>query len=291
MTGYCRRLKTFLTGATGFIGTRVALQLRARGDGVVAVARSRTRAVDLEHAGVDVVECSLVDRRRLAEAMDGCDAVVHLAGSYAIGISRDQRPAMYEANVLATEAVLDAALDVDVEVAYRARIDGQRLRQYGRRGRRRDLPAASRGLRQHYDETKHRAHLAAAARISTGAPIVIVQPGAVYGVGDHSAVGEQLALAASGQLPYTSFGDVGLSMCHVDDVADGVVRALDRGRLGESYVLAGENIRLGDAITRVARVVGRRPPRLSLPTRALRMFVPVAPLVGRRRDCRRTCAS
>ncbi len=72
--------------------------------------------------------------------------------------------------------------------------------------------------------------------------------------------------AYRGRLRYTSFGDMGMSAVFVDDVAAGIVAALDRGRIGESYILAGENVRLRDGVAAAARIGGHRPPRLSIPS-------------------------
>ena len=82
-------------------------------------------------------------------------------------------------------------------------------------------------------------------RIAAGAPIVIVQPGQVYGPGDHSALGPQLdGRPTAARLRYIALGDVGRASVHVDDLAAGILAALDRGRTGEAYVLGGRTVRL-----------------------------------------------
>ena len=108
-------------------------------------------------------------------------------------------------------------------------------------------------------------------QIASGAPIAIAMPGQVYGPGDHSAVGMLLRQAYDGTLRYRSITDTGLSAAHVDDVAAGIVAVLDRGRIGESYVTAGESIRLIDAMRVAARLGGRSLPRLAMPIGALRL--------------------
>jgi nucleoside-diphosphate-sugar epimerase len=138
------------------------------------------------------------------------------------------------------------------------------------------------GFLSWYDETKYRAHVVAEERIAGGSPIVIAMPGQVYGPGDHTAVGEQLDGAFRGQLPYLALTDVGLCFVQVDDLADGLVAALDRGRVGQSYVLDGEPVRLLDALRIAARLGGRRLTGLSIPTRLLGLLAPLsAPLGGR----------
>jgi dihydroflavonol-4-reductase len=116
--------------------------------------------------------------------------------------------------------------------------------------------------------------------VARGAPVLIALPGAVYGPGDHSAIGDQLRRAFAGALPYRALDDVGISLVHVDDEAAGIVAVLDRGRAGEAYILAGACLRLRDAIQTAARLGGRRSPRLHLPTVLLRAMAPLGGRLG-----------
>src|SRR3989442_10181723 len=116
-----------------------------------------------------------------------------------------------------------------------------------------------------YEDTKRRAHEIALEFARTGLPIVIVQPGQVYGPNDHSEVGANLRALAEGRLRYRAFGAVGLNFDHIDDLADGIVRALDRGRVGDCYVLGGGIGTLEDAYRAVAEITGRTLPRLVVP--------------------------
>ena len=133
---------------------------------------------------------------------------------------------------------------------------------------RRDL---GEGFLSYYDETKFLAHRAVEERIAAGQRIVIAMPGVTYGPGDHTAAGEQLRGAYDGSLRYVGVADTGISAAHVDDVAAGIVAALDRGRIGEAYVLGGENLRLIDAMRVAARLGGRSLPRLVLPASLVRL--------------------
>jgi nucleoside-diphosphate-sugar epimerase len=248
-------VKAFVTGATGFIGGRLTKQLLERGDEVVALDRRTT---------------SLSDRDALRHAMQGCDAVFHLAAVYKVGVARRERAPMYETNVVGTENVLDAAADVPrivyvstVNVFGNTRghiVDETYEREPGE-------------WLSTYDWTKYLAHQAARRREN----VVIAQPGAVYGPGDHSELGTQLDQARRGKLFFKALADVGVNAVHVDDAAAGLLLVHDRGRLGESYVLGGEITRLGDMIDRVAP----RPVRLTIPTPLLRLAVPAGPLIGR----------
>ena len=268
----------FVTGATGFLGGRLMEKLRARGDDVIALVRDPARA-----AGVDaeLVAGDLSDRARLAEQMRGSDAVFHLAAMYKIGIPPSQRAAMFEANVHGTENVLDAAVDAGVKrIVYVSTVNvfGNTHGRVVDEGYRRDL---SEGFVSWYDETKYGAHEAAMERIARGAPVTIVQPGAIYGPGDHSELGAQLDQARRGRLLFLALAGVGVNAVHVDDAAEGILLALDRGRPGESYVLGGEITTLRELVRTVARLAGRRPPRLELPTALLKLAIPLGPLIGR----------
>jgi nucleoside-diphosphate-sugar epimerase len=109
---------------------------------------------------------------------------------------------------------------------------------------------------------------------------VIVQPGAVYGPGDHSLVGDTVRKTAKGRLPAVAFPRMGLNAVHRDDVADGILLALDAGRTGQAYVLGGEVTTLGEIVATAARVAGRRAPRLTMPVALVKAVAPFGPVVG-----------
>jgi dihydroflavonol-4-reductase len=275
--------RVFVTGAAGFIGGAIVRNLRTRGDAVVAVVRDPTgpRAVALREIGVELSEGDLDSESAIRRAMAGCDAVIHGAGIYRIGIQTSERPAMYEANVTVAERVFDAATALAIQriVAISSvNVLGDTGGVVADETFRRDLAA---GYLSYYDETKVKAHLAAEARIDAGAPLVIVMPGTTYGPDDHSPLGAQLEAAFVGQVRFTALGDTGISPAHVDDIAAGIVAATERGRVGESYILAGENLRLREAIAIAARAGGHRPPRLDVPNGVLRFGARLAPGAGR----------
>lgn len=260
-----------VTGGGGFIGGAVVRRLVTRGDRVVALVRDPARAEALRTLGVDVRQGDLSRTNAIVDAMRGCDAAIHLAGSYRVGIPAAERPAMLDANVGAVHRVLDAVATAGVERVVhtstvgvfgdtRGRIVDERYR--------RDLAD---GFLSYYDETKFLAHRAAEERIATGAPVVIVMPGMAYGAGDHSSIGAQLQGAHDGTLRYVASGDTGMSPVYVDDLAAGIVAAMDRGRIAEAYVLAGENTRLLDALAVAARVGGHRLPQLRIPDTLVRL--------------------
>jgi dihydroflavonol-4-reductase len=270
----------FVSGATGFIGRRVVATLRERGDDVVAVVRDPAAATQLSDLGARLVPGDLGTEAGIRDAMSGSDAVIHVAGSYRIGIPASERPAMYEANVALTERVLDAAIGLGIpRIVHISSVNvfGNTHGLIADETYRRD-PAD--GFLSYYDETKYTAHLRAETRIAAGAPIVIVQPGTVYGTKDHSGVGAELKAAYHGTAAFVAFGSMGISPTHVDDIAAGIVAALDRGRLGEAYILTAANLRLREAMAVSARAAGRRLTRISVPTPILRLGSRLAPNAG-----------
>ncbi|HVF19660.1 MAG TPA: NAD-dependent epimerase/dehydratase family protein [Mycobacteriales bacterium] len=268
----------FLTGGTGFIGGAVARLLRERGDDVVALVRTPGRAEALSAIGATLVQGGLADVDVIRSAMAGADAVIHGAAVYEVGIRPSERPAMYETNVVGTENVLGAARDLGIpKVVYVSTVaafgntEGRVVEEgYVHRER----------YTSYYDETKHLAHRRAQRLIADGLPCVVVQPGAVYGPGDHSQLGNQLTQFLKGRLPLLAFGDLGLSLVHRDDVAQGVLLALDKGVPGEHYVLGGEVSTLRGFIDAAAKVSGRRPPRGPMPASVVKAAAALGPVVG-----------
>ena len=271
-------MRVFLTGGTGFIGGHVARRLRLRGDEVVALVRTPAKAAGLSELGCTAIEGDLSDDAAIARGGSGADAVVHAGAIYEVGVPAARHPELFEANVAGAERVLDAAVAAGVPRIVHVStvaVFGDTRGAVAEEGFRRVAPFPS-----EYERTKTLAHELALDRIAAGAPIAIVQPGGVYGPGDHSEIGNMIGQAATGKLPAKMFPDAGFTFCHVDDVAAGIVLALDRGRVGESYVLAGHKGTLGELVETAARLAGRRAPRLTLPPVLLKLSAPFGPLVG-----------
>ncbi|HEX8066293.1 MAG TPA: NAD-dependent epimerase/dehydratase family protein [Thermoleophilaceae bacterium] len=273
-------MRAFVTGGTGFIGGRLVRKLRERGDEVVALVRSPDRAGDLAQLGCELVEGDVSDVGAIRRGVEGCDACFHGAAIYKVGIPKSQREEMYEANVHGTERVLDAAIQSGVpRIVYLSTVN-----VFGNtRGEVIDetYVRPKDGYLSYYDQTKYEAHQVAVDRIAKGAPIVIVQPGGVYGPDDHSEVGNMIDQFRSGRLPLVPFPDLGLNLVHVDDVAEGCILAHDRGEVGEAYVLGGEISTMRGLLEKVAQIDGRKPPKRALPTGLLRIVAPAGPVIGK----------
>jgi nucleoside-diphosphate-sugar epimerase len=116
--------------------------------------------------------------------------------------------------------------------------------------------------------------------IARGLPLVIVQPGGVYGPGDTSPQGRLINQFLDGRLPAMMFPGTGFNLVHRDDVAEGILLCLDKGKASEAYVLGGQITTMGEAIKTLARVSGRKPPRLTLPSIMIKAVAPLGPLIG-----------
>jgi dihydroflavonol-4-reductase len=274
-------VKVFLTGATGFIGGEVARQLRARGEEVACLVRSPGKAAKLTELGCELVAGDLGDEAAIREGMRGRDAVIHAAAMYEVGIPAKQRPAMWEANVVGTERVMKAAQAEKIpRIAYVSTVGifgnthEEVVDEYYRN------PETD--FTSYYEETKLEAHKAVQRLIDDeGLPAIIVQPGGVYGPGDTSQVADLLEQFFAGKLPLMPFPELGICMTHVEDVAGGILLALDKGRLGETYVISGPATTMRETIETVARVSGRKAPKRVLPTGLMKAMTPFGPLVGK----------
>lgn len=273
-------LRVFVTGGTGFIGRRVVERLIGRRATILAAVRDPARATDLADLGVELAVDDLSDVARLADHMRGADAAVHVAGSYRVGIRRDERGSMWDANVGATTRFLDAAERAGIpRLLYVSTVNvfGNTRGAIVDETYRRNLVD---GFLSWYDETKYGAHEVVERRLADRAPIVVVLPSQVYGPGDHSEVGRQLRGAYEGTLRYRALDDVGLGLVHVEDLANGIVAALERGRAGQSYILSGPTTTLGVAMALAAELGNQRLPRLRLPTSLLRAAAPLGRVIG-----------
>jgi len=273
-------VKVFVTGGTGFIGGTVVRQLRARGDEVVCLARNPAKAAALEELGCELVRGDLDDEAAIRDGMRGCDAVLHAAAIYEIGIPARERERMREVNVGGTERVLGEALAQGIGRVVHVSTVGV----FGDTGGRvvdESYEHPGERFTSCYEQTKWEAHQVARRLIADGLPCVIVQPGSVYGPGDTSQVADLVDRFLAGRLPLVPFPDLGICLAHVEDVAGGIILALDKGRPGEAYVLSGPATTMREALASVARLTGRPEPRRALPTALMKALVPIGPLVGK----------
>lgn len=251
-------MKYFITGATGFIGGRIAQQLVAAGHEVVALVRSKTKATELAKLGVALAEGDITDKESMRQPMTGADGVFHVAAWYKIG-ERDKTIAE-GINVGGTRNVLELMRELQIPkgvytstVAINSNTNGKVVDESYR---------FSGEHLSEYDRTKWRAHYEVAApMIEAGLPLVIVQPGVTYGPGDTSAIREVLVQYLTGKLPMVP-DKTAYSWAHVEDTARGHLLAMERGKIGQSYFLTGPAHTLSEALQIAERITGIKAPRI-----------------------------
>ena len=254
---------TLVTGATGFVGSAVARALLARGHAVRALVRPGSDRRNLADLAVTLVEGDLTDAASLGRAVAGCRFVLHVAADYRIWVP--DPAAMLAANVEGTRALMLAAMAEGVErVVYCSSVAALGLTGTVTPGDE-TTPVSEDKIVGIYKKSKFRAEQAVLELVrGRGLPAVIVNPSAPVGPRDikPTPTGKMIADAASGRMP--AYIDTGINVVHVDDVAEGHMLALERGRIGECYILGGENLTLAALLGLVAAASGRRPPRMRL---------------------------
>ena len=267
----------FVTGATGFVGGALARRLRAAGHEVTAIARRPGSATALIDLGVRVHPGDVTDPATLVEPMRGVDGVFHVAGWYRIGV-RDRRPA-YAINVEGTKHVLDTMRSLAIPKG----VYTSTLAVFGdTHGALVDESYFDPGpWLTEYDRTKWLAHYEVAKpRIAAGLPLVIVQPGLIYGPGDTSSVRRTLQQYLTRRLPALPRGTA-YCWSHVDDIAEAHVLAMEKGRAGESYIVAGWPHTLIEAFAIAERITGIPAPRLHPSPATMRVLAAMMGVVER----------
>jgi dihydroflavonol-4-reductase len=274
-------MRVFVTGGTGFIGGHVVRKLRERGDEVRALVRTPSKGTALQELGCERVPGSLSDADAIRAGMEGCDAVVHGAAIYEVGIPESEHRAMYEANVVGTETVLRAALEAKIpKVVYISTVAAFGNTKGEVVDETYEHPGTS--YTSYYEQTKVEAHRVAKRLIAeAGLPGVLVQPGGVYGPDDHSAIGQQMNQFLDGKMPLIAFPETGFNMVHVEDVADGVLLALDKGAVGEAYILGGQITTMRELIDTLAQVTDKKAPKRAMPTGLMKAMTPIGPVIGK----------
>jgi len=254
---------TLVTGASGFVGAAVARALLAQGCKVRVLLRPQSDRRNIDGLDVEIRLGSLENTASLAAALEGCCALYHVAADYRLWV-RDEAP-MMRANVEGTRLLMLAALDAGIErIVYTSSVATLGLSPGSIADE--TTPSTLGDMIGPYKRSKFLAEEAVRALIAERQlPAVIVNPSTPVGPRDvkPTPTGRMIVEAASGRMP--AFVDTGLNIVHVDDVAAGHLLAEERGRVGERYILGGENLSLAEILRRIAALTGRKPPSLSIP--------------------------
>jgi dihydroflavonol-4-reductase len=260
--------RSLLTGATGFVGAAVLRRLLTAGHSVRALVRKDSPRSNLAGLEVECVEGDLRDAESVGRAMAGIDAVFHVAADYRLW-ARDPQE-IRRSNLEGTRHVMEAALRARVaRVVYTSSVATLLPRPDGSPADETDRVAEDAAIGV-YKQSKVAAEALVRRMVAErGLPAVIVNPSTPIGPRDikPTPTGRIIIEAALGRMP--GYVDTALNLVHVDDVAAGHLAAFERGRVGETYILGGENVALARMLTEIARIAGRRPPRLSIPRRAV----------------------
>jgi len=259
---------TLVTGATGFVGSAVARVLLDRGHELRLLVRRGGDRRNVDGLPADLAEGDLRDPASLGAAVQGCRYVVHVAADYRLWVP-DPGP-MMAANVDGTRALLRAARDAGAErVVYCSSVAALGLVGDGTPGTE-STPVHPDAIVGAYKRSKYLAEQAVRALVrDEGVPAVIVNPTAPVGPRDvkPTPTGRMVLDTAAGRMP--AYVDTGLNLVHVDDVAEGHVLALERGRIGEAYILGGEDLDMPRLLALVDSVMGRPTARRARLSRSL----------------------
>jgi dihydroflavonol-4-reductase len=257
-------MTTLVTGATGFVGAAVLRCLIAAGHNVRALVRPNSDRRNLSGVDGEIVTGDLTEPESLKHAVRGCETVFHVAADYRIWVP--DREKMNRVNIQGTVDLIRAAAVAGASrIVYTSSVATLRLREDGSPADE-ESHAELADIIGAYKQSKFIAEQAVKRLVvDEGIPVVIVKPTAPFGPRDvkPTPTGRMVVEAASGRMP--AYVNTGLNVVHVDDVATGHLLAYEKGAVGESYILGGENRTLQWILETVAEFSGQPPPRIRLP--------------------------
>jgi dihydroflavonol-4-reductase len=260
-------MKVLITGSSGFIGAAVTRAVVAKGDEVRVLVRPTSNRSNLDGLSVEIVEGDLQDFKSLKKALTGCQGVYHVAAHYALW---DPDPTtFYKVNVEGTKHLFRAAEEVGVKrIVYTSTIGAIGLPDGGGLGREELFPSDGQ-LSGDYKRSKFLAEQEVLKMAQQGLPVIIVNPTAPVGERDvkPTPTGQIIVDFMKGRM--FAYIETGMNLIDVDDVAMGHVRAMERGRIGERYILGNQNLMFRDICQILSQLTGVPAPRLRLPWRLI----------------------
>jgi len=260
-------MKVLVTGATGFIGGAVVRALVHRGIDVRVLARAGADLQNLQGLTVERIEGDLLDQASLRKLLAGCRQLYHVAAHYALW-AKD--PAIfYDVNVTGTKTLLEAARDIGTErIVYCSTIGAIGLPPGGGLGTE-ETPVSLEQMAGHYKRSKYLAEQEVFTLAKAGLPVVIVNPSAPVGASDvkPTPTGQVIVDFMKGRMP--AYIETGMNIVDVDDVAAGHLLAMEKGRIGERYILGNANLMLREVFEILSRLTGVKMPSMKLPRLAI----------------------
>lgn len=253
-----------LTGASGFIGSAVLRELLRQGYSVRALIRPSSHYQDLKAPGLQFFEGDLRERASLAGACDGCRYLLHVAADYRL--SGWDRAGILATNIEGTRNLMEEAIRTGIErIVYTSSVATLECGLDGASADENACLPVQRAIGAYKQSKVEAEHLVLDMVRTRGLPAIVVNPSTPVGPRDvrPTPTGKVIVAAASGRIP--AYVDTGLNIVHVDDVARGHLAALRRGRVGERYILGGENIFFAQLLAEIAASVGRSCPRYRIP--------------------------
>jgi dihydroflavonol-4-reductase len=256
-------VRVFITGATGFVGAHVARRYAAEGAVLRLLTRKTSRLDGLAGLDAETVVGDLREPSSLRSALEGCDALVHVAADYRLWV-RDPRE-MYAANVDGTRELLRMAREVGVpRVVYTSSVATMGFKSDGTIVNE-DTPVSLDDMIGHYKRSKFLGEQEAIKAARAGQHVMILNPTTPIGPGDAKPTPTGRIIVDFLNRKFPAYVDTGLNLVDVDEVARMHVVALDRGTPGERYILGGENLTLKQILDRMSAITGLPSPTMKVP--------------------------
>jgi dihydroflavonol-4-reductase len=259
-----QNMRIFITGATGFIGKQVLEKLIKTEHELFCLVRKTNSSIEsLRSSGVNVIVGDVRDKPSILKGMKGCDWVINLANIYTFW--EPEKSLYTTTNVDGTRNVMECALETMVSKV----VHISSVVTYGKPAEVPFKEDSTPGPEKYsvYAQTKFEGdQIAWDLYKNKGLPLVVVYPGAVLGAGDPKSSGEYVSGLVKKTLPATVFKDSILTWVHVRDVAEGIIKAVEKpDNIGERYFIAKHQISLKDFNKMISEVSGVPSPLISMP--------------------------